>query len=129
MLRASSVLNPLRTSSTSPPFFNSFKNRWFASSLSGVNPKKQVEAKIVVLPGDGIGPEITVHAVESLRAVAERRGHSFQFVEKDFGAIAIDRSGVPLPPSTLSACQDQDVKAVLLGAVGDPRFFSISKYL
>ncbi|KRG64757.1 3-isopropylmalate dehydrogenase [Stenotrophomonas humi] len=79
-----------------------------------------MQANIVVLPGDGIGPEITAVAVDVLRAVAARFGHSFTFSEHDIGGIAIDNHGEPLPASTLDACAKAD--AVLLGAVGGPKW-------
>ena len=79
-----------------------------------------MQANIVVLPGDGIGPEITAVAVDVLKAVATRFGHSFNFSEHDIGGIAIDKHGEPLPASTLEACSNAD--AVLLGAVGGPKW-------
>ena len=79
-----------------------------------------MQANIVVLPGDGIGPEIVSATVPVLEAVAARFGHHFQFHEHDIGGIAIDRHGVPLPDSTLHAAKHAD--AVLLGAVGGPKW-------
>ena len=79
-----------------------------------------MRADIAVLPGDGIGPEVTAAAVEVLRAVASRHGHDFRFHEHDIGGIAIDRHGEPLPQATLDACKAAD--AVLLGAVGGPKW-------
>ena len=79
-----------------------------------------MHADIVVLPGDGIGPEITAGAVAVLSTVAERFGHHFAFAEHDIGGIAIDRHRVPLPESTLAAAKAAD--AVLLGAVGGPKW-------
>ena len=79
-----------------------------------------MQANIVVLPGDGIGPEITAVAVDVLKAVATRFGHSFSFSEHDIGGIAIDKHGEPLPAATLEACRKAD--AVLLGAVGGPKW-------
>ncbi len=79
-----------------------------------------MQANIVVLPGDGIGPEITVAAVDVLKAIAARHGHTFTFSEHDIGGIAIDRHGEPLPAATLDACSKAD--AVLLGAVGGPKW-------
>ncbi|MFH7468061.1 isocitrate/isopropylmalate family dehydrogenase, partial [Pseudomonas syringae group genomosp. 7] len=78
-----------------------------------------MHAEIVVLPGDGIGPEVAAAAVAVLKAVAERFNHTFTFSEHDIGGIAIDRHGEPLPASTLAACQAAN--AVLLGAVGGPK--------
>jgi len=79
-----------------------------------------MHAEIVVLPGDGIGPEVATAAVTVLEAVATRFNHDFSFSEHDIGGIAIDRHGEPLPARTLSACQAAD--AVLLGAVGGPKW-------
>lgn len=79
-----------------------------------------MKATIAVLPGDGIGPEVTAAAVEVMRAVAARHGHDFSFDEYPIGGIAIDAHGDPLPASTLAACKCAD--AVLLGAVGGPRW-------
>jgi 3-isopropylmalate dehydrogenase len=79
-----------------------------------------MKARIAVLGGDGIGPEVTSEAVRVLEAVAGRRGHEFEFVEALVGGAAIDASGSPLPPRTIDACRSSD--AVLLGAVGGPRW-------
>lgn len=75
---------------------------------------------IVLLPGDGIGPEIVAAAVKVLEKVGERLGHSFSFSEHLIGGIAIDRTGNPLPDETVAACKVSD--AVLLGAVGGPKW-------
>jgi len=79
-----------------------------------------MKAKITVLGGDGIGPEVTGEAVRVLEAVAGRYGHEFEFVEALIGGAAIDASGSPLPPRTIDACRSSD--AVLLGAVGGPKW-------
>jgi 3-isopropylmalate dehydrogenase len=79
-----------------------------------------VKARIAVLGGDGIGPEVTAEAVRVLEAVAQRYGHEFQFVEALIGGAAIDASGSPLPPRTIDACRES--AAVLLGAVGGPKW-------
>ena len=73
-----------------------------------------------MLPGDGVGPEVTREAVRVLRTVAEVYGHDFDFDEQLVGGAAIARAGSPLPPATLDACLAGD--AVLLGAVGSPEF-------
>ena len=83
-----------------------------------------MHADIAVLPGDGIGPEVTAAAVTILRTLARRHGHSFDFHEYDIGGIAIDRHGEPLPQATLEAAKKAD--AVLLGAVGGPKWDSVS---
>ena len=79
-----------------------------------------MKANIVVLPGDGIGPEVTAAGVAVLKAVAERGGHEFEFAEHAIGGNAIDTFNDPLPPATLQACKGAD--AVLLGAVGGPKW-------
>jgi len=79
-----------------------------------------MKARIAVLGGDGIGPEVAAGAVRVLEAVAERHGHEFQFVEALIGGAAIDASGSPLPSRTIDACRSS--QAVLLGAVGGPRW-------
>ncbi|MEO6104238.1 MAG: 3-isopropylmalate dehydrogenase [Pseudoxanthomonas sp.] len=79
-----------------------------------------MQADIAILPGDGIGPEVTTAALSVLKTVARRYGHQFDFSEYDIGGIAIDKTGEPLPASTLAACQQAD--AVLLGAVGGPKW-------
>ena len=79
-------------------------------------------AKIVVLPGDGIGPEITTVAQDVLSATAKKFGHSFEFEEQLIGGIAIDQTGGALPEATLNACRR--ASAVLLGAVGGPKWDS-----
>jgi len=79
-----------------------------------------MKKKIVVLPGDGIGPEVTAVACTVLRGVAERFGHEFTFDQKLIGGIAIDKTGEPLPRETVDACREAD--AVLLGAVGGPKW-------
>jgi 3-isopropylmalate dehydrogenase len=74
--------------------------------------------KIVVLPGDGIGPEVAAEAVACLKLVSDRDGLGFSFDSHDYGGVAIDRHGLPLPESTLAACRAAD--AILMGAVGGP---------
>ena len=75
---------------------------------------------IALLPGDGIGPEVTAQAVRCLEAVEEAFGHHFVFKEAAVGAIAIDKTGNPLPDGTLQLCKEAD--AVLFGAIGDPKY-------
>jgi 3-isopropylmalate dehydrogenase len=79
-----------------------------------------MKAKIAVLSGDGIGPEVVAEGVKVLQAVASRFGHTFELVEGLIGGTAIDRMGRPLPDETLKLCQGSD--AVLLGAVGGPKW-------
>ncbi len=80
--------------------------------------------KILVVAGDGIGPEVTNEAVAVLREVAELGGHTFTFSERRIGGVAIVQDGTPLPADTLSEALDRD--AVLLGAVGGNEFNSLS---
>ena len=75
---------------------------------------------IAVLPGDGIGQEVTPEAVRVLRAVGQRVGITFEFAEALIGGAAIDDSGRPLPSETLALCRKAD--AILFGAVGGPRW-------
>jgi len=79
-----------------------------------------VEAVIVLLPGDGIGPEVVTGARQVLGHIADRFGHRFEFHEHLIGGAAIDASGDPLPGMTIDACKAAD--AVLLGAVGGPKW-------
>jgi 3-isopropylmalate dehydrogenase len=79
-----------------------------------------MKARIVTLPGDGVGPEVLDAAVAVLQAVAERSGHTFEFASHPIGGCAIDATGEPLPAATLDACKQAD--AVLLGAVGGPKW-------
>jgi 3-isopropylmalate dehydrogenase len=76
--------------------------------------------KIVILPGDGIGPEVTGEAVRVLESVAGAFGHTLSIVEKNIGGAALVAGGDPFPKDTLQACVA--AKAVLLGAVGGPSF-------
>jgi 3-isopropylmalate dehydrogenase len=82
-----------------------------------MNPKRW---KLAVLPGDGIGPEVTRAALSILDACAGQYGFSVETIELPFGGAAIDACGQPLPQETLDACLKSD--AVLLGAVGGPRW-------
>ncbi len=79
-----------------------------------------MKAKIVLLPGDGIGPEIVDSAAKVLTALAEKFGHDFTFPSHLIGGIAIDTCGDPLPQETIDACRESD--AILLGAVGGPKW-------
>jgi 3-isopropylmalate dehydrogenase len=79
--------------------------------------------KVLTVPGDGIGPEVTREAVQVLEAVAALGGHQFEFSERPIGGVAIRQSSTPLPSSTLEAALDS--QAVLLGAVGGNEFNSL----
>lgn len=79
-----------------------------------------MKANIVLLPGDGIGPEVTSAAVDVLQNVASKFGHEFTYQEALIGGIAIDQTGTALPDATLRAGENAD--AILLGAVGGPKW-------
>lgn len=76
--------------------------------------------KIAVIPGDGIGPEVTNGTRMVLEAIAADSNHDFVFTEWLAGGIAIDATGEPLPAATIAGCRKSD--AVLLGAVGGPQW-------
>ncbi|MEE9408460.1 MAG: 3-isopropylmalate dehydrogenase [Polaribacter sp.] len=75
---------------------------------------------IAVIPGDGIGPEVTNQAKKALDAVAEIYDHVFLYKEAQMGACAIDATGNPLPEETIEICKKAD--AILFGAIGDPKY-------
>ncbi len=79
-----------------------------------------MEARVVLLPGDGIGPEVVAEAVRVLDAVAEKYGHTFAYQECLLGGCSIDKFGIALTDETLADCSAAD--AVLLGAVGGPKW-------
>ncbi|MGB7347518.1 MAG: 3-isopropylmalate dehydrogenase [Pirellulaceae bacterium] len=79
-----------------------------------------MKASIVLLPGDGIGPEIVQQARLVLDSIASLFGHEFAFTSHLIGGIAIDETGDPLPQPTIDACKAAD--AILLGAVGGPKW-------
>ena len=79
-----------------------------------------MKLNIAVLPGDGIGPEISVQGVEVMSAVCEKFGHEVHYEYALCGADAIDKVGDPFPEETYRICKDAD--AVLFSAVGDPKF-------
>jgi 3-isopropylmalate dehydrogenase len=79
-----------------------------------------MDAVIVLLPGDGIGPDVTDSARQVLDAVAAKYEHSFSFREELIGGAAIDAVGDALPDASIASCQSSD--AVFLGAVGGPKW-------
>jgi len=79
-----------------------------------------MKAAIVLLPGDGIGPEVVAEAQTVLDAVAATFGHELAYETHSIGGCAIDETGTALPDETLAACERAD--AVLLGAVGGPKW-------
>ena len=76
--------------------------------------------RVAVLPGDGIGPEVTAEAVKVLKAVEEVLGPMFRFQTGLIGGAALDATAVPLPAETISVCSN--AQAILLGAVGGPQW-------
>ncbi|MEY3756909.1 MAG: 3-isopropylmalate dehydrogenase [Cyanobacteriota bacterium] len=81
--------------------------------------------RITLLPGDGIGPEITAVARQLLDAVSRKHGFELVYDEQPMGGAAIDATGEPLPTSTLEACKNAD--AVLLAAIGSPQYDSLPR--
>lgn len=79
-----------------------------------------MDAQIVLLPGDGIGPEVTAEGARVLQAVAQRFGHRFSMTTHPIGGCAIDEFGTALPDDTLQAAKASH--AILLGAVGGPKW-------
>jgi 3-isopropylmalate dehydrogenase len=79
--------------------------------------------RIAVLPGDGIGQEVTAQAVRVLGAVSKISGASFEFEQALVGGAAIDATGHPLPPATLALCKK--AHAILFGAVGGPKWENV----
>lgn len=79
----------------------------------------QKEYQIAVIPGDGIGPEVTREACKVLKAIAEREGFKYRIVNYDFGGERYLRTGETLPEAALKELEQMD--AIYLGAVGDPR--------
>ena len=79
-----------------------------------------MKAKIVLLPGDGIGPEVVGEAVRVLNVIAQKFGHTFDYTTHLMGGCSIDAHGSSLTDETLKACQQSN--AVLLGAVGGPKW-------
>src|SRR6266568_3729480 len=75
---------------------------------------------IAVLPGDGVGPEVTEQAVKILKTIANNFGHTFIFKEGLVGGVAIDRTGNPLPEETIMLCEKSD--AILFGTIGVPKY-------
>ena len=83
--------------------------------------------KIAMVPGDGIGPEVTGAAVEVLEAVSEKFGCEFEFNTYLAGGCALDEFGVPLPQETIDGCLAAD--SVMLGAVGGPKWDSVPNHM
>jgi 3-isopropylmalate dehydrogenase len=79
-----------------------------------------MKKNIVVIEGDGIGPEVTRQAVKVLNAIAECFHHEFHYKYCLMGAIAIDKTGNPLPDDTIKLALESD--AILFGAIGHPKY-------
>lgn len=79
-----------------------------------------MKLNIAILPGDGIGPEVTAQAVKVLKAIAMEFNHIFTFTTGLVGSAAIDKTESPLPQETIDLCKKAD--AVLFGAIGDPKY-------
>ncbi len=79
-----------------------------------------MKLNIAILPGDGIGPEVTNQAIKALKAIALEFDHDFLFTSADVGAIAIDKFNNPLPDETLNLCKASD--AILFGSIGHPKY-------
>ncbi|AUS05706.1 3-isopropylmalate dehydrogenase [Pseudotamlana carrageenivorans] len=79
-----------------------------------------MKLNIGVLPGDGIGPEVTAQAVKVLKAIAIEFNHIFTFDKALVGAVAIDKTGSPLPDETIEICKKAD--AILFGAIGNTKY-------
>lgn len=75
---------------------------------------------LTILPGDGIGPEVTNEAIKVLKTIGKRFGHNFHLSYGLIGGVAIDETKTALPKETLKKCKNSD--AVLLGAVGGPKW-------
>lgn len=79
-----------------------------------------MKKKIVVLPGDGIGPEVVNQGLKVIEKVNQRFGHQFELITGSIGARSINECGVPLKEEVIEQCKEAD--AILLGAIGDPKY-------
>lgn len=79
-----------------------------------------MKARIAVLGGDGIGPEVVAESLRCLAVLGRSFGHEFSLTELPFGGAAIDATGDPLPAETLRGCMESN--AILLGAIGGPKW-------
>ncbi len=103
--------------STAESFGRKYRSR---AALKTLTESVLLKANIVLLPGDGIGPEIVQQAQRVLERIAQLFAHQFSFASHLMGGIAIDQCGDPLPQATIDACKSSD--AILLGAVGGPKW-------
>ncbi|MEO8764044.1 MAG: 3-isopropylmalate dehydrogenase [Ginsengibacter sp.] len=95
--------------------FKDFNNT--STSFSGVPGRNM---NIAVIPGDGIGPEVTRQSIKVLNAIAAKYQHTFNFSFGLMGVTAIDKTGDPLPQPTIDLCLKSD--AVLFGTIGHPKY-------
>src|SRR5690606_23778777 len=91
---------------------------------SPLRANSRMSKRIVVLAGDGVGPEVTAEAVRVLEAVSSKYSLGLEFENALIGGAAYDAAGSPLPDTTVKACKS--ATAVLLGAVGGPKWDSIA---
>src|SRR5688572_15834728 len=96
------------------------RTRRFPTTNKVTGKGAPVKARIAVIAGDGIGPEVVAEGVRVLERIAAKFGHELTLHAAPFGGIAIDLSGDPLPQATLDECLAAD--AVLLGAIGGPKW-------
>ncbi len=97
-----------------------FAQRPAMGEQSDRGDQRIMKLRVIVLPGDGIGPEVTRQAVAVLQAVSDVCGYDFRLESHRIGGAAIEHDGTPLPERTLAACLQAD--AVLLGAVGARKY-------
>ena len=79
-----------------------------------------MKLKIAVLPGDGIGPEVTNESIKVLKCIAQKYNHNIELIEGLVGAVAIEKHNDPYPDTTHDICKNSD--AILFGAIGDPKY-------
>jgi len=98
-----------------------------SNSVLKMSSKAKSEYSITVLPGDGIGPEITSVTLDVLNATAKKYDFVLNFSEAPVGGAAIDETGVPLPEETLDLCKQSD--SVLLACIGGPQWDGLARNL
>lgn len=81
--------------------------------------------KITLLSGDGIGPEVSAEGEKLLKVIENQFEYKFEITKKDFGGVAIDKHGIPLPEDTLNSCKKSD--AVILAAIGGPKYDNLPR--
>ena len=79
-----------------------------------------IEKKILIIPGDGIGSEVTQQSLKVLKAIAHKYKHQFQYQYAEMGAVAIEKYGTPLPAATIELALESD--AILFGTIGHPKY-------